>query len=363
MSPKFSIISPVYNHEKYVGFMIDSVLSQEFKDFELVIVDDFSVDNSVSEIEKYSDERIKFFKHPYNMGINAGLNTAFKNSSGEYIILLGGDDMLASWALQRLSDIIDNEKNFIALESRLDIINENNEVTGEHGYTIDNRMDILRYMFFVESCVTSVGLTIKREYFAKMYPLPLSMCSLQDVFMQIKLFLWGEVYLSKEKFAKYRKSKNHISISNYYLKSTPVREYYEVDYIMQAYLEYFLESKDLKLLEKMFEKEIINAGIIPYDDTIEFFLGRMALESSDTCREFWGYHTIMKVFDDTKKAEIIRKRYNFTFKELLALSNLYKDSKGDRIKRKYLSYRKRFNIMIIVSAVLLIACLMLIFKV
>ncbi|MWV61540.1 glycosyltransferase [Helicobacter saguini] len=361
MSPKFSIISPVYNHEKYVGFMIDSVLSQDFKDFELIIVDDFSSDNSLGEISKYKDSRIKLFKHEYNMGINAGLNTAFKNSSGEYLIFLGGDDILETNILSRIKEIIESKNDIVALECELHIIDENNQIYREWHFDYHNRLDILRRMFFVAACLTSTGLTIKREYFAKMYPLPLGICNHQDTFMQIKLFLYGEVDLIKEKFVRYRQTREHKSISNIRVPATINRENYEVDSIMQVYLDYFLESKDLELLEKMFDKEIQSTGIKPYIDTIEFFLGRMALESSESCREFWGYHTIMNVYNDLKKQEIIREKYNFTFKDLVALSNLYKDSKFDTIKRKYLGYRKRFNMMIIVSVVLLAIVIVLLF--
>ncbi|WP_039872494.1 glycosyltransferase family 2 protein, partial [Helicobacter canadensis] len=77
MNPKISILTPSFNHEKYIGFFLQSVLGQTFQNFELIIVDDCSWDKNLEEIKKFKDERIKLIRHDYNKGINAALNTAF----------------------------------------------------------------------------------------------------------------------------------------------------------------------------------------------------------------------------------------------------------------------------------------------
>ena len=93
-----SVITPSFNHERFVGFFIESVLAQTFEDFELIIVDDCSNDNNINEILKYKDSRIKLVQHEYNKGINATLNTAFENSSGDLLVFCASDDMLESHA-------------------------------------------------------------------------------------------------------------------------------------------------------------------------------------------------------------------------------------------------------------------------
>lgn len=105
--PKFSILTPTFNHEKYIGHLIESVLSQDFTDYELIIVDDASSDNALSVINSYVDSKIKLIVHDFNKGINAALNTAFENSSGEYMIFCAGDDMLEDNALSNINKILD----------------------------------------------------------------------------------------------------------------------------------------------------------------------------------------------------------------------------------------------------------------
>ena len=82
---EFSLIMANYNNDKYIAEAINSVLNQTFKDWELIIVDDCSTDNSLSVIESFlSDKRIKLIKHEQNKGYISALKTGIANISSEY---------------------------------------------------------------------------------------------------------------------------------------------------------------------------------------------------------------------------------------------------------------------------------------
>lgn len=90
----YSIIIPNYNSKKWIRKCIDSVLSQTYKNFELIIVDDMSTDNSVELIKTYNDPRIKLIeldKKAYNGGTR---NIGVENAKGDYILFLDCDDWL-----------------------------------------------------------------------------------------------------------------------------------------------------------------------------------------------------------------------------------------------------------------------------
>lgn len=91
--PKFSIIVPVYNVEEYLDECVRSVIKQSFKDWELLLVDDGSVDKSPEMCDEYSnkDNRIKSF-HLKNGGASSARNFGLDNASGEYVIFLDSDD-------------------------------------------------------------------------------------------------------------------------------------------------------------------------------------------------------------------------------------------------------------------------------
>lgn len=91
--PKVSVLMPVYNGEKYIGQAIDSVLSQSFSDFELVVIDDGSTDKSAGIVASYSDKRIRYVANPTNLGLAGARNRAIEVSHGDYLAWLDCDDI------------------------------------------------------------------------------------------------------------------------------------------------------------------------------------------------------------------------------------------------------------------------------
>lgn len=111
---KISILTTVYNEEKYVADLLNSILKQSYENWELVIVNDGSIDGTQSIIERYSDPRIVKIRNLKNKGKCFSQNVAYKHSSGDYITLHGGDD----WSSEdRLLNIY-NELQNMALKGR-----------------------------------------------------------------------------------------------------------------------------------------------------------------------------------------------------------------------------------------------------
>lgn len=90
---RFSVIISAYNVEEYIERAINSVLNQNFKDFEVIVVEDKSTDNTLQNIMKYKG-RVKIVKNKKNMGLGAVRNIGIEKATGEYIVHLDGDDTL-----------------------------------------------------------------------------------------------------------------------------------------------------------------------------------------------------------------------------------------------------------------------------
>jgi len=100
--PKITVIITTYNRANLVKDAIKSVLSQSFQDFELIVVDDCSPDNTEEAVKIFQDKRIFYLRHKENKGDAAAKNTGIRAAKGEYIITLDDDDLMAPWALAEL---------------------------------------------------------------------------------------------------------------------------------------------------------------------------------------------------------------------------------------------------------------------
>lgn len=111
--PTVSIITPVYNMEKYLHETFESVLNQGYEDFEFVVVDDCSTDSSKSILEEYAakDSRVKVYSTPVNSWAHAAGNVGLENAKGKYIYILDSDDKLVKGALTTQVDFMEKHLN------------------------------------------------------------------------------------------------------------------------------------------------------------------------------------------------------------------------------------------------------------
>lgn len=118
-TPEISVLVPVFNVEKYIARCIESILQQAFSDFELIIVDDCTPDNSVAIIRRYmeTDSRIRLISKPENEGLMLARKTGYMSAHGRYVVFCDSDDALCDGALQLLHDKITSTEADIVLAS------------------------------------------------------------------------------------------------------------------------------------------------------------------------------------------------------------------------------------------------------
>ena len=90
--PKVSVITATYNHAHFLARSIQSVLNQTYEDFELIIVDDGSTDDTEKVVKNLSNEKVKYIKHQKNQGASVARNTGIRSAKGDYIAILDADD-------------------------------------------------------------------------------------------------------------------------------------------------------------------------------------------------------------------------------------------------------------------------------
>ncbi len=106
----FSVVIPLYNKEKRVKNTIESVLNQTFQDFEVIVVNDGSTDNSLEVVKSFNDERIRIINQK-NSGVSSARNRGIKEAKYEWIAFLDADDLWDHNKLEMVAEVIDKEKN------------------------------------------------------------------------------------------------------------------------------------------------------------------------------------------------------------------------------------------------------------
>lgn len=120
ISDLVSVIMPVYNASDFIEEAIESVLSQEYTKWELLVINDGSIDDSEFKILKFKDLRIHYFKQS-NMGVSAARNLGLKNMSGEYFCFLDADDMFTTQSISSRISIFNNSPQTMFVDGTVDI--------------------------------------------------------------------------------------------------------------------------------------------------------------------------------------------------------------------------------------------------
>lgn len=127
---KVSVITPVYNGEKYIGEAIESILGQTFRDFEYIIINDGSDDRTAEIIASYNDPRILRIDNRTNIRIPASLNKALQLAKGKYVVRNDADDISLPEKLQKQVDFLESDADVCAVGTSNCTIDENGRQLG-----------------------------------------------------------------------------------------------------------------------------------------------------------------------------------------------------------------------------------------
>lgn len=131
--PMVSVVITTYNRANMVRRAIQSVLSQTYKDFELIVVDDCSNDNTEEVVEAFHDPRLRYIRHDQNRGLSAARNTGIKELRGKYVAFLDDDDEWKAEKLERQIELANAKSStFGVIYCGAVILNSEDKIIGEN---------------------------------------------------------------------------------------------------------------------------------------------------------------------------------------------------------------------------------------
>ncbi len=174
-----SIAMTTFNGAKFVSQQLDSILNQTIKDFELIICDDCSTDNTIDIITKYAsaDYRIKIFRNKKNFGFKKNFEQALRLCTGDYIALCDQDDI---WEANHLEVLISNIGNnyVIAGNNQLvdaDMQSLNSDFFSSHLFSLEKyptNFDILKKILLSGNCFQGASMLLRKDILKDYLPLP-----------------------------------------------------------------------------------------------------------------------------------------------------------------------------------------------
>lgn len=210
MNDLVSIITPSYNTAMYIGQTIESVLNQTYTNWEMIIVDDCSSDNTDSIVKPYlTDSRIKYVKNVQNSGAAVSRNKAIKIAKGKWIAFLDSDDLWDEHKLEMQIDFM-KSNNYYFSYTKYREIDENNSVLNHcvSGPNYINKRRMLQYCW--PGCLT-VMYDAEKVGLIQISDLKKN----NDYAIWLKVINMTNCYLLDETLASYRKRSGSISNHSY----------------------------------------------------------------------------------------------------------------------------------------------------
>jgi len=228
--PKFSVVISVYNKAGYIADTLKSVLAQTVQDFEIVILNDGSTDESESVIRPFIDDsQIRFYSEE-NKGAAAGRNYVIQKAQGEYIALLDADDIWKPFYLEEQLKLIEKYPSNNIFATNSEILKKGNTSRRRFSVDLSNKEPVIVNYFEasnLDSILHSSTTVVKREVFDTVGLYDTNIKSGQDTDLYVRMGLRYKVVFSPKICVQYRVIENSLFRSSKKLSEKPSFEAYE----------------------------------------------------------------------------------------------------------------------------------------
>jgi glycosyltransferase involved in cell wall biosynthesis len=265
-----SIIIPLYNKELYVKKTIDSVLSQNYKAFELIIVNDGSLDDSLAIVEQFEDERIHVYSK-INEGVSLARNFGVGHSNFEFIAFLDADDYWEANYLESMMSLIKKYPDANIYGSSFKIQSESKFILPQTGISSHFKHGYIDYISILDSnlncsCLHTSAIIVKKKAFDICGGFHPKLKSGEDVLLWISLCIYGKCAYVNENICIYNFDVDPANRAVF--KVFKPEEFY-IFYFKELETKISLDRSQKRLLDRLRLKNLRKHYILSNKETVE----------------------------------------------------------------------------------------------
>ena len=248
-SSKVSVLMNCYNSEKYIQNSIQSLINQTFDEWELIVWDDASTDNTLSIAHSFNDKRIKIYKNDTHSGLGLSRVKAQEYLKGEYISILDSDDIYEKDKLKKQIQAFKENKNLSLVTSWYSIIDKKNKEMNK--IRISNNLSEIKKKLYGDNIFAHSSIVYKRIEAEKVGWYSNKLEYSQDYDLTIKLLKNNSFFIVQEYLVKIRDSETSMT-RNLSLQSVILNEHFKIlNYIKNNFL---LDINQKKINEENLRK-------------------------------------------------------------------------------------------------------------
>lgn len=324
-SPKVSVVLTSYNHAKYLRESIESVLHQTYKDFELIIWDDASTDDSWSIISSYADGRIRKFRNETNQFIEYFRRAISDVARGEYIAIHHSDDVWEAVKLEKQVAFLNENPQIGAVFSNALVIGDNGETFGDESHIYykifdqsnRTRYEWLNYFFCHGNALCHPSVLIRKSCYEDRGLYRYGLTQTPDFDMWVRLCLKYEIHVMPEKLVRFRVLANQENASAS-RQDNHIRSQFEYLQVLDNYRQISSYEEMVRIFpsaEKYYRTEGFDA---------QFVLGMLALETKPfKFTELFGLQLLFEALNNSSRAIKIKEIYHFDIQKFRELSGVH----------------------------------------
>ena len=311
--PRVSVILSSFNHAAWLRESVESVLAQTFPDFEVLLFDDGSADDSASVIRSLDDRRIRPFLFETNGGASARYRQMVAEATGDYIAVQHSDDVWEPDKLEKQVAFLDAHPGYGFSFTWVKFIDENGQpyvwTTNDYyqeRFRQPNRSpaEWLRKLFDEGNCFCHPSLLIRRSLYDR-YGLfdDKGLLQLPDQLMWTKLLAGGEkLHIVPEALVRFRLRRQNGLNASAETAENQLRLAYEMGRLIEVYA---------RLSPALFRETFPEYADSVFDEDISFALARAALDAPSPAFRLYGLRRLEQLLNDSATAAILRERFGY----------------------------------------------------